>query len=201
MRPRFFRTQADLRAWFEKNHATATELLVGYYRKASGKPTVTWPDSVDEALCFGWIDGVRRKIDDDRYMNRFTPRRRGSTWSARNIKRAHELIEMGRMRPAGRAAFEARREDRSAIYSYEQGPAELPPAYQRSLKANKRAWEFWRASPPGYRKTTTLWVISAKREETRARRLTTLIETAARGERVPPLAGPQSARSRSPRRG
>ena len=123
MKPRFFATPADFRAWLARNHGRAGELLVGFHRRDSGRPSITWPQSVDEALCFGWIDGVRRRIDDRRYTIRFTPRRRGSIWSAVNIKRAQELQNLGRMAPAGLAAFEARRDDRSAIYSYEQRQA------------------------------------------------------------------------------
>lgn len=189
MRPTFFRTPADFRAWLEKNHARKTELYVGYYKKASGKTGITWQQSVDEALCFGWIDGVRRTVDEQRYTNRFTPRRRGSTWSAVNIARAKELIAEGRMTPAGLAAFEARTGDRISTYSYEQrkNPV-LDPAYERALRKNKKAWTFFENSPPSYRKGVIHWVMSAKREETRARRLATLIEDSAAGRRIAPLA-------------
>jgi uncharacterized protein YdeI (YjbR/CyaY-like superfamily) len=200
MKPRFFKTRADLRAWFERHHETATELWVGYHKKASRKPSITWPESVDEALCFGWIDGVRQGIDEDSYANRFTPRKPKSTWSAINVKRARELIDLGLMRPKGQAAFEARQENRTGIYSYEQRPPDLPPQYERKLRANERAWEFWRSVAPSYRKAATWWVISAKREDTRERRLATVIESSAKGERVPPLAGPRSARQTAPRR-
>jgi uncharacterized protein YdeI (YjbR/CyaY-like superfamily) len=195
VKPRFFKTQADLRAWFEKNHARAEELWVGYYKTRSGKRGVTWPESVDEALCFGWIDGIRKGLDEDRYTNRFTPRKPTSTWSARNVKRVQELTRLGRMRPAGLAAFEARKRERTGIYSYEQRPQELPPQYERKVKADRRAWKFWRSVAPSYRKAATWWVISAKREDTRARRLATLIESSARGERIPPLTSPGRARN------
>lgn len=198
MKPSFFKRPADLRAWFEKNHDTSAELWVGFHKKASGKPSITWPESVDQALCFGWIDGVRKSLGQDSYMNRFTPRRPKSNWSAINVKRARELIELGLMRPAGLTAFEARDEKRTGTYSYEQRPPELPTGYERRVMANTAAWKFWRSSPPGYRKTATWWVVSAKREETRERRLATLIECSARGERVPPLAGPRSARRPPP---
>lgn len=193
MRPKFFPTQAEFRAWLERNHDTATELIVGFYKKGSGKPSITWPEAVDEALCFGWIDSVRRTLDDERYTNRFTPRRRGSVWSKRNIERARELIEEGRMTPAGRKAFEARREDRSSLYSYERGhePA-LDPAYERELRGNRDAWSFFEASAPSYRRAAIHWVMSAKREETRRRRLATLAEDSARGRRVKPLAPPRA---------
>jgi uncharacterized protein YdeI (YjbR/CyaY-like superfamily) len=194
VKPTFFKSQAELRAWFEKHHRTAAELWVGYYKTQSGKTGVTWPESVDEALCFGWIDGIRKGIDEDRYTNRFTRRKPTSTWSARNVKRAQELTRLGRMRPAGRAAFDDRKKDRTGIYSYEQRPQELPPQYERKVKANRRAWTFWRSVAPSYRKAATWWVISAKREDTRARRLATLIETSAKGQRIPPLTSPGRVR-------
>jgi uncharacterized protein YdeI (YjbR/CyaY-like superfamily) len=194
MKPRFFKTQTDLRAWLEKHHDTATELVVGYYKKGSGKIGITWPESVDEALCFGWIDGIRKSLDQDRYANRFTPRRPRSTWSARNVRRVQDLIELGRMRPAGLAAFESRLDNRTGIYSYEQRPTDLPPEYARKLKANRKAWEFWRSVAPSYRKEATWWVISAKKVDTRARRLATLIDCSAAGERVPPAGPPRKAR-------
>ncbi|MGH2657644.1 MAG: YdeI/OmpD-associated family protein [Actinomycetota bacterium] len=190
MKPRFFATTARFRAWLERNHDTAAELWVGFHRKGSGKPSITWPEAVDQALCFGWIDGIRKRVDHTSYMNRFTPRKPTSTWSDRNVKRARELIELGLMAPAGLRAFEARRDNRIGIYSYEQRPQELPATYARPFRANARAWKTWRAMPPGYRKAATWWVISAKREETRERRLATLIETTARGERIPALTPP-----------
>jgi uncharacterized protein YdeI (YjbR/CyaY-like superfamily) len=142
-KPKFFRTPSEFSSWLERHHDTAEELWVGYYKKSTGRPSLTWQDSVDEALRFGWIDSVRKGIDADSYMNRFSPRRSGSTWSAKNIKRAQELIELGRMRPAGRKAFDARRDDRSAIYSYEQGRmGPLDPEYERRFRRNKKAWAF-----------------------------------------------------------
>jgi uncharacterized protein YdeI (YjbR/CyaY-like superfamily) len=141
--PRFFATPAEFRAWLERHHADTSELTVGFHKKASGKQSITWPEAVDEALCFGWIDGVRRSIDADSYSIRFTPRKARSTWSAVNIARAHELQRLGRMHPAGLKAFAARGDDRSAIYSYEQRHhARLEPAQERQLRANARAWEF-----------------------------------------------------------
>jgi uncharacterized protein YdeI (YjbR/CyaY-like superfamily) len=190
MKPKFFATQADFRAWLERNHETAAELWVGLHRKGSGKPSITWPEAVDQALCFGWIDGIRKRLDDTSYVNRFTPRRPTSTWSAVNVKRALELIELGLMAPAGLRAFEARQDNRIGIYSYEQRPQELPATYARPFRANAKAWKAWRAMPPSYRKAATWWVISAKRDETRERRLTILIETTARGERIPALTPP-----------
>ncbi len=194
MRPRFFRTGSEFSAWFERHHDTVTELWVGYYKKSTGRPSITYPESVDEALRFGWIDGVRKTIDDDRYMNRFTPRKPGSTWSARNVRRARELIDLGLMRPAGLRAFEARRDDRSAIYSYEQRHrATLDPNFERRFRRNKTAWAFFESCPPSYRRTAVYWVMSAKRPETRARRLATLIEDSAKGRIIGPMT-PRKAR-------
>ncbi len=195
MRSRFFATPSEFRAWLEKHHATARELLVGFHKKGSGIPSITWPEAVDEALSFGWVDSVRRSIDDVSYTNRFTPRTGRSTWSARNIERANELIAQGRMSPAGRKAFEARRDDRSAIYSYEQrGQAKLGREFERQFRSNTKAWEFFQARPPGYRTTATYWVVSAKREETRRRRLGTLIDDSAHGRTVRPLTSPAKRR-------
>jgi uncharacterized protein YdeI (YjbR/CyaY-like superfamily) len=195
MRPRFFSTPPEFRAWLEKHHATAKELLVGFHKKGSGRPSITWPEAVDEALSFGWIDGVRRSIDDVSYTIRFTPRTGRSAWSAVNIKRAKELIEQGRMRPAGHKVFEARRDDRSGIYSYEQrGQAKLGRVFERQFRSNTKAWEFFQAQPPGYRTMATFWVVSAKREETRRRRLATLIDDSAHGRTVRPLTSPAKKR-------
>jgi uncharacterized protein YdeI (YjbR/CyaY-like superfamily) len=153
---------------------------VGYFKKGSGRASMTWPESVDEAVCFRWIDGIRKRIDDDRYMIRFTPRRPGSIWSAVNISRVVALTAEGRMRPAGRKAFEARREGRSGIYSYEQrDQAAFPAAIEERFRAEKAAWAWFEAQPKGYRQNTIRWVMTAKREETRERRLTTLIEDSA----------------------
>jgi uncharacterized protein YdeI (YjbR/CyaY-like superfamily) len=183
--PIFFETPAELRAWLEEHHETAQELFVGAYRKATGKRSLTWPQIVDEALCFGWIDGIRRGIDDESWSIRLTPRKPRSNWSSVNIARVVELEKEGRMQPAGRAAFERRSESRSGIYSYEQRKeAKLSPEQQREFEGNAQAWAFFNAQPPGYRRTATHWVVSAKREETRARRLTQLIEDSAAGRRL-----------------
>jgi uncharacterized protein YdeI (YjbR/CyaY-like superfamily) len=191
MEPIFFESPAELRAWLEQNHETETELLVGAYRKATGKPSVTWPQIVDEALCFGWIDGIRRGIDDESWSIRLTPRKPTSNWSSVNIGRVAQLEEEGRMKPAGRAAFARRREERSGIYSYEQrGKAKLEPDQEREFRANEAAYEFFRSQPPGYRRTATHWVVSAKREETRRKRLATLIEDSANGRRLRHLTRP-----------
>jgi len=193
MKPTFFKTQPDFRRWFEKHHATAKELLVGFYKKGSGKPSITWPESVDEALCFGWIDGIRRSIDDISYSIRFTPRKPVSTWSTVNIKRAQELIDRGLMKPAGLAAFQARREYRSGIYSYEQRSEKLPEPYEKVFKRNKRAWAFFQAQSPWYRKTVGWWIVSAKKEETRLKRLAKLIEWSADRRTMPELNRKQPA--------
>ena len=184
MKPAFFRSPPELRKWFEKNHATLPELWVGFYKKDSGRASITWPESVDEALCFGWIDGIRKSVDEVSYKIRFTPRRQGSIWSSVNVKRATALTEEGRVRPAGAKAFAARRENKSGIYAYEQRRAELEEPYNRLLKKNKAAWDFFQAQPPSYRKTLSWWVVSAKQEETRLKRLEKLIEESARGRRM-----------------
>src|SRR5713226_2110896 len=152
MKPTFFKSQSDFRKWLEKHKDTSKELLVGFYKKSSGHPSITWPESVDEALCFGWIDGIRKSIDAISYTIRFTPRRPTSTWSAINIKRAQELIEQGLIQPAGLKAFQLRKENKSGIYSYEQRSEKLPDPYEKKLKQNKSAWAFFQAQPPSYRK-------------------------------------------------
>ena len=180
MKPVFFKTPADFRKWLAANHASARELLIGFYKKDSGKPSITWPESVDQALCFGWIDGIRRRVDDERYTIRFTPRRKGSIWSAVNIKRAGELESAGLMAPSGLAAFEDRKENRSGIYSYEQRSAELPEPYARRFRKHTAAWAFFQAARPSDRKAACWWIVSAKREETRLLRLGKLIEGCAK---------------------
>src|SRR3990170_7609951 len=171
----FFLTQHDLRKWFEKNHNKADELWVGYYKKSTGKSSITWPESVDQALCFGWIDGIRKSIDEDRYMIRFTPRKPKSNWSTVNIKRVAELTKLGLMNEAGLKVFNAREAKRE--YSYEQTRATpFSPQLEKAFRAQKKAWAFFEAQPPVYRKTLTFWVMSAKREETQRSRLEKLIE-------------------------
>lgn len=181
----FFKSPGDFRKWLKKNHAAGSELWVGYYKKSSGRPGITWLESVDEALCFGWIDGIRKSVDEASYTIRFTPRKVGSIWSAVNIKRARELIDNGQMQPAGLRAFQARKENKSGIYSYEQRSAELDEPYEKKMKQNKAAWHFFYAQPPSYRKAATWWVVSAKMEETRLKRLDKLIEDSAHGRRLP----------------
>jgi uncharacterized protein YdeI (YjbR/CyaY-like superfamily) len=197
----FFATPAEFRTWLEAHDPAgaqeALELWVGFHKKGSGLPSMTWPEAVDEALCFGWIDGLRKSIDETSYANRFTPRKTRSTWSAVNIKRAEELTADGRMRPAGLRAFAARTEGRSGIYSYEQRDvAQLGDLYERQYRANRAAWDFFHAQAPSYRKAAIWWVISAKKEETRQRRLAALIDDSAAGRRIASLT-PPSARTPS----
>ena len=180
-----FASPAALRAWFEVNHETATELWIGYYRRGTGLPSLTWPESVDQALCFGWIDGIRKRVDDRSYTIRLTPRKPTSIWSVVNIGRVAELTAAGLMREPGLAAFDRRRADRSGIYSFEQAtPPALHPAEEAVLMANAAAAAFFGSQPAGYRRTAVWWVISAKRRETRARRLATLIEDSAAGRTI-----------------
>jgi uncharacterized protein YdeI (YjbR/CyaY-like superfamily) len=180
----FFETAAELQNWFEKNHTIATELWVGFYKKESGRPSVNWPESVDEALCVGWIDGIRKRVDIVSYKIRFTPRKSVSTWSAINIRRARALMRKGRMHPRGLAAFQARRENRSGIYSYEQRPQQLPNPYRKLLQRNKAAWSFFRRQPRYYQRVAVWHVISAKQEVTRLKRLKRLIEASAKEIRL-----------------
>jgi len=181
---KFFRTPADFSSWLEQNHATVTELWVRLYKRNSGKPSITWPESVDEALCFGWIDGIRKHVDEISYQIRFTPRRQASVWSAANIKRAKELVKERRMRASGLEAFEARIKNKSGIYSYEQRKTELEHPYAKLLKKNKAAWKFFQTQPPSYRKMIGWWVVSAKKEETRMARLARLTSASAKGKRL-----------------
>lgn len=184
MKPRFFKTPSAFRKWLVANHDKAEELWVGFYKKDSGKPSITWPESVDEALCFGWIDGLRKTIDDKSYMIRFSPRKPESIWSAVNIRNVERLIEEKKMQPAGLKAFAARKEYRSGIYSYEQRPAELVEPYASQFRRNKAAWKFFQAQPPYYRKTLTWYILSAQQEETRLKRLAVLIEASEKGRRL-----------------
>ena len=196
MEPTFFATPDEFRAWLDAHHARETELLVGFYKKGTGKPSITWPESVDEALCYGWIDGVRRSLGDEAYCIRFTPRKQKSTWSAVNIARVGELIETGRMQPAGLKAFHAREESNSRIYAYEKEAAGFDAALEERFRANEKAWSFFQAQPPGYRKTSTHWVTSAKQEATRLRRLDKLIADSEQERRLDEVTSP---RARKPR--
>jgi uncharacterized protein YdeI (YjbR/CyaY-like superfamily) len=188
MEATFFSTPGEFRAWLEENHETASEVWVGYYKKATGKPTMTWSEAVDEALCFGWIDGKVQRIDEHRHRQRFTPRRPRSNWSAVNIAKVAELREQGRMTSAGEAAFAARRTDDSAAYSYERRhEAAFDAEQEAAFRANEVAWAWFSDQSVSYRQLATFWVLSAKRPETRARRLASLIDCSAEGRRVPAL--------------
>jgi uncharacterized protein YdeI (YjbR/CyaY-like superfamily) len=188
--PIYFETPEQLRDWFDANHATADELWIGHWKKSTGRPSLSWSETVDEALCVGWIDGVRHSVDKDRFTQRFTPRRPGSNWSLINVAKVEELTKQGRMRPAGRAAFEARRPDRTGVYSFERGEPAFTPEQERRFRANAKAWEWFQGKPKSYRRPATWWVISAKQEATRERRLTALIEDSAAGQTVRPLTSP-----------
>lgn len=184
MKPVFFQTQAALRKWLMKNHQSADELWVGMYKKHTGKPSITWPQVVDEVLCFGWIDGIRKSLDAESFTNRITPRRKGSHWSAINLKRVEELKAAGLMQPAGLLAYEGRDPAKSQQYSNEHRQIVWPPTLEAKFKEHKHAWAFFQEQPPGYRKTITWWVISAKREETQHKRLERLIAQCAAGQRL-----------------
>ena len=191
---RFFERPEQLRDWFDANHDTADELWLGYHKKATGRPTISWSEAVDEALCVGWIDSVRYSLDDERSAQRFTPRRKGSIWSAINVKKVAELTEQGRMRKAGLAAFEVRSPEKTAIYSYEREVAALTDEETAAIKADPAAWADWERRPPSYRKAIAHWISSAKQAATRARRLDKLIAASAAGEPVGPMLGPRSRR-------
>ena len=188
--PTFFAAPRELRAWLESHHEAERELWVGFHKKGTGRPSVTWREAVDEALCFGWIDGVRKRVDEQSYKIRFTPRAKTSRWSRVNVARVAELTKEGRMRPAGVAAFEARGHV-AAGSSHEQENVELEPEQERRFRANRKAWAWFQERPPSYRKQATWWVISAKRAETRERRLAALIEDSEQGRTVRPLTRPR----------
>lgn len=184
-----FKTQGDFRAWLERRHASAGELMMRLFKVHARSRGIGYREALDEALCFGWIDGVRRSHDADSFTQRFTPRKQKSNWSAVNVKRYRELLAAGLVHPAGAAAF-GRWDGQKAPYSFESAPAALAPGFVAKLRAKKRAWSFWEAQPPGYRRLTTHWVMSAKREETRQSRFRTLLEHCGRGERIPLLTPP-----------
>ncbi len=185
MKPVYFTSPAAFRAWLEQHHRRATQLQVGFYKRATGKPSLTWPTSVDEALCFGWIDGIRHRIDEMRYTIRFTPRRPGSAWSAVNLRRVRALRKAGRMRPAGLKVYRERDRKKAGLYSFEQRRRiKLPPRFERRLRAKKRAWAYFSTQAPWYQRTVAFWITSAKLEATRLRRLAALIASSALGRRV-----------------
>jgi uncharacterized protein YdeI (YjbR/CyaY-like superfamily) len=187
--PRLFSSQAAFRTWLEKNGARVSELWVGFWNKASGKEGMTYPEAVDEALCWGWIDGVKKKVDDERYTNRFTPRKAQSKWSDVNLRRYAELEAAGRVAAPGKAAFARYDPEKQRSYSFEARSDTFPPELEREFRRHREAWAFFEAQPPGYRRTAIHWVTEAKREETRLRRLARLVEVNAAGERLPMLGG------------
>jgi uncharacterized protein YdeI (YjbR/CyaY-like superfamily) len=184
VKPRYFKSQAEFRRWLEAHHASERELVVGLYKKASGKGGIGYKEAVDEALCFGWIDGIKKRVDEASYTHRFTPRRPGSIWSAINLKRMKELIALGLVSKAGRETFERRDPKKAGLYSFENRPQTFDAVIARAFKANARAWAFFRAQPPGYQKILTFWIMSAKKEETRLRRLDVLVRRSAEGKRM-----------------
>jgi uncharacterized protein YdeI (YjbR/CyaY-like superfamily) len=198
-KPKFFRAQADFREWLRKNGEKELELWMGYYKKASGKGGLTYKDALDEALCYGWIDGIVKSIDGDTYMQRWTPRKKDSHWSLVNIRRVGELEAAGRMAAPGRVAFERRDEKRTGRASYEQPEKEFAPDQLKRLKANKRAHAFFESMPPGYKRVVKHWVTTAKQEATRERRLAMLIELSAKGERIPAFVSPPGKTSKKAR--
>lgn len=193
---RFFRTSHELRRWFDKNHHKATELWIGFHRKDSGLGGITYPEALDEALCYGWIDGIRKKLDDTSFTTRFTPRKKNSVWSNVNVRHVERLKETGRMMPPGLAAFDGKDAKRVGVYSFEREAAELEPAMKNRFRKNLKAWKFFESQPPYYRKLAAWYVISAKRDETRDKRLADLIHYSAKDERLPPFA-PASTRKKT----
>ena len=189
MKIKFFKSSTECRRWLERNHDKVTELWFGFYKKNSGKHGITYREALDEALCFGWIDGLKKSVDGDSYTYRFTPRKPNSVWSVINTKRADELRKLGRMEAPGLKAFAARDPKRSGIYSFENRPKKLSPDLEKKFKANKEAWEFFVKMPPGYQRLASCFVMSAKKEETRLSRLERLIEASERKMRVGPVTG------------
>jgi uncharacterized protein YdeI (YjbR/CyaY-like superfamily) len=184
MKPTFFARSSDFRKWLEKNHEKETELLVGFYKVDTGKESMTWSQSVDEALCFGWIDGVRKSMGEQSYTIRFTPRKPGSNWSAININKMEELITKGLVRPAGMAAYEKRQEKKSRVYAYEKAPVMLSPAYQKKIKANRKAWDFFSRQAPSYQRVVNHWIMNAKQTTTQESRLKRLITASEQQKRL-----------------
>ena len=187
MQPKFFTSPEQFRQWLERNHDSATELLVGFHKKSSAKKSITYAEALDEALCFGWIDNVRRNFDETSYTIRFTPRKQGSIWSNVNVKHVERLKKEGRMQPAGLDAYERRDPKRTGIYSFENRPRELSPEYEKIFRQNKAAWKFFQEQPPGYKRLLIFRTMSAKKEETRLRRLKQLIENSEKGIRMDTL--------------
>ena len=183
MKPKFFTSPEKFRQWLEKNHDRANELLLGFHKKDSGKKSITYPEALDEALCFGWIDGVRKRLDETSYTIRFTPRKPRSIWSNVNVRHVERLQKEGRMAEPGLKAYALRDPKRTGIYAFENRPKEFSPAFEKKFRANKRAWQFFQNEPPSIRKVCVFWVMSAKKEETQQRRLDQLIARSAQGIR------------------
>ena len=187
IKPTFFSQASEFRNWLQSHHKREKVLWVGYYKKGTGLPSMTWPESVDQALCYGWIDGIRKRIDDISYMIRFTPRKPDSHWSTVNIGRVKELSQKKLMKPAGEAAFKKRKKENTARAAYEQKNVTLDPSYEKQLKENRKAWSYFSSSPPSYQNPCMWWIMSAKRESTRIRRLGVLIDSCEKGEKIPPF--------------
>lgn len=198
--PRVFADAAKLRAWLAANHDKKREIWIKYYKAASGKRSLRYQEALDEALCFGWIDGQVRSLGEESYMQRWTPRRKGSYWSKVNVGKAERLIAAGRMAPAGLAAFQARDPAKAERYSFEQLPQAAPASLEARLKRRKGAWATWQGLPPSYRKLAVAWIVGAKKEETRERRLGLLVDACARGERLGQLGGGRPEKARAPKR-
>jgi uncharacterized protein YdeI (YjbR/CyaY-like superfamily) len=192
MKPTFFTSASELREWLEKNQDNADELWLGFHKKASGKKSITYKEALDEALCFGWIDGIRKTVNDTSYKIRFTPRRPKSIWSLVNTKRVNELIKAGRMKDRGLEVFKTRDPKRTGIYSFETNPRELSAPLEKKFRANKKAWDFFQNQPPGYKKTSIFWIMNPKQDETRSRRLEQLIATSAQSQRLGMITGKKS---------
>lgn len=193
--PQFFPTRHAFRQWLEHHHQTERELVVGFHRRDSGRPSLTWPESVEEALCFGWIDGVRHKLDDDRYTIRFTPRKPTSIWSRKNLATMERLLAERRVAPLGRRTYESRDKNKTNRYSFERDSTSFTPQQELAFRKNAKAWKFWEAQVPSYRKPATWWVVSAKQEATREKRLRTLINCSTKGLKIPPLRRPTDKQS------
>jgi uncharacterized protein YdeI (YjbR/CyaY-like superfamily) len=184
MKALYFKTAAEFRRWLAAHHASERELIVGFYKKASGKPSISYQEAVDQALCFGWIDGIKKRVDEERYTHRFTPRKQDSIWSLVNATRVKELIALKRMAKPGLEAWERRDPKKTGIYSFENRPKTFDAALEREFRRQPAAWTFFRAQPPGYQRLMTFFVMSAKQQETRLRRLARLIEVSASGKRI-----------------
>ena len=184
MKPRFFSSPEKFREWLERNHDSTSELLLGFYKKSSGKKSLTYAEALDEALCYGWIDGVRKNLDETSYTIRFTPRKARSIWSLVNVRHVERLTKEGRMRPAGIEAYERRDPKRTGIYAFENRPREFSPEFEKAFRKNKTAWSFFEKQPPGYKRVIVFWVMEAKKAETRLKRFNQLVDLCEQGLRL-----------------